>query len=255
VNKVLVERHEGFAVLTLNRPEAMNALSRELRADFCAAMAELCADPAIRVLVITGKGKAFCAGFDLMEMGDSSVDPSQESDNTMARAIEAFRGPVIGAVNGHAITGGFELALACDLLIASEEARFADTHARVGILPGWGLSQKLPRLIGLSRAKQIAFTGKPVFAGQALAWGLVNEVLPAAELLPRAKALATEMCACVPELLLAYKAQIDEGYSMPYAEALRWEEQRSIESAKRTMAAMVAARRDEVMRKGRSEKA
>jgi enoyl-CoA hydratase len=255
VNKVLLERHGGVALLTLNRPEAMNALSRELRADFCAAIAELSADPAIRVLIITGKGKAFCAGFDLMEMGDSDVDPSQESDNTMARALEAFSGPVIGAVNGHAVTGGFELALACDLLIASEEARFADTHARVGILPGWGLSQKLPRLIGLSRAKQIAFTGMPVFARQALDWGLVNEVLPAERLLPRAMELATAMCACVPEVLQQYKAQIEEGYSMPYAEALRWEERRSIESAKRTMAAMVAARRDEVIRKGRSEKA
>lgn len=255
MNKVLLERHAGFAVLTLNRPEAMNALSRELRADFCEALARVCADPGIRVLVITGAGKAFCAGFDLVEMGESTVDPSQESDNTIARALEAFRGPVIGAVNGHAVTGGFELALACDVLIASEAARFADTHARVGILPGWGLSQKLPRLIGLSRAKQIAFTGMPVFAEQALAWGLVNEVLPQDRLLPRAMALATAMCECVPEVLLQYKAQIDEGYSMPYAQALRWEEQRSIESARGVMARMVAARREAVIRKGRSENA
>jgi enoyl-CoA hydratase len=112
MDKVLLEKREACAIVTLNRPDAMNVLSRELRADFCAVLAECCGDPAIRVLIVTGAGKAFCAGFDLKEMSESSVDPSQESDNSMARAMEAFRGPIIGAVNGHAITGGFELALA-----------------------------------------------------------------------------------------------------------------------------------------------
>ena len=126
----------------------------------------------------------------------------------MARAMSAFDGPIIGAINGHCITGGFEMALACDILIASENARFADTHARVGMLPGWGLSQKLPRLIGLSRAREMAFTGAPIFARQAYEWGLVNHVVAADELLPRAIKMAQDICACVPQVLQHYRAMI-----------------------------------------------
>ena len=145
------------------------------------------------------------------------------------------------------------MALACDILIASENARFADTHARVGMLPGWGLSQKLPRMIGLSRAKEISFTGAPVFARQAYEWGLVNHVLDANELLPRAIEMAENMCACVPHVLKQYKPLIDQGYAMPYQEALVWEEQQAIESAKQASAAMIAMRRDGVLARGRSE--
>jgi enoyl-CoA hydratase len=254
MEKVLLEKHEGYAIVTLNRPQEMNALSRELRADFVAAFEECTADDSIRVVILTGNGKAFCAGFDLKELAATDSDASQEADNTIARAMEAFNGPIIGAINGHAITGGFEMALACDVLIASENARFADTHARVGILPGWGLSQKLPRLIGTSRAKEMSFTGAPVFAQQAYEWGLVNHVLPAEELLPRAIKMAQDMCACVPHVLAQYKPLIDEGLSKPLDEALRWEEEQAIESARQAMAHMIASRREQVMAKGRSER-
>lgn len=251
---VLLEKHEGYAVVTLNRPDAMNALSRELRRDFVNAFKACVEDPAIRVVILTGNGKAFCAGFDLKELASGDADASQEADNTIARAMEAFDGPIIGAINGHAVTGGFEMALACDILIASEDARFADTHARVGILPGWGLSQKLPRLIGLSRAKEISFTGAPVFAHQAYEWGLVNHVVPADELLDRAVEMAKNMCACVPEVLRQYKPLIDDGYSMPLKDALIWEEAKAIESAKHATNEVIAGRREDVMRKGRGEK-
>ena len=254
MDKVLLDKREGFAIVTLNRPDAMNALSRELREDFVAAFRECCEDESIRVVIVTGTGKAFCAGFDLKELAESDAQPDQEADNAMARAMEAFEGPIIGAVNGHAVTGGFELALACDVLIASEHARFADTHARVGILPGWGLSQKLPRLVGLSRAREISFTGAPVFAQQAYEWGLVNHVVPAGELLDKAMEIATNMCACVPAILQQYKRLIDEGYNMPYREALAWEEEQAIESAKQIMAATIAGRREAILEKGRSEK-
>lgn len=255
MNKVLLDKRDGFAIVTLNRPDEMNALSRELRADFVAAFDACSEDPAIRVVILTGNGRAFCAGFDLKELaGSDQQDSSEEADNVIARAMERFDGPIIGAINGHAITGGFEMALACDILIASEKARFADTHARVGMLPGWGLSQKLPRLIGLSRAKEISFTGAPVFAQQAYEWGLVNHVMPEEQLLPRAVEMAENMCACVPQVLQQYKPLIDEGYNMPYAEALQWEEQRAIASAKAASAAMVASRRESVLAKGRSEK-
>lgn len=251
---VLLEKREGFAVVTLNRPEAMNALSRDLRTDFVSVFSQCARDPDIRVVVLTGAGKAFCAGFDLKELGSTETDSAaEEADNAVARAMEAFDRPIIGAINGHCITGGFEMALACDVLIASENARFADTHARVGILPGWGLSQRLPRLVGLSRAKEISFTGTPVYAQQAYEWGLVNHVVPADQLLSRATAMATQMCACVPDILRRYKHQIDQGYSMPLDEALTWEEEQAIESARDAAGTTVEARRRDVLEKGRSE--
>jgi enoyl-CoA hydratase len=254
MNKVLLDRRDGYAIVTLNRPDEMNALSRELRADFVAVFGECVRDESIRVVILTGNGRAFCAGFDLKELSNTESSAAQEADNAIARAMAAFNGPIIGAINGHAITGGFEMALACDVLLASDNARFADTHARVGMLPGWGLSQKLPRLIGLSRAKEISFTGAPVFAQQAHEWGLVNHVLPAAELLPRAIKMAEDMCACVPQVLAQYKALIDEGYNKPLDEALRWEEAVAIESAKQAMGKIIAQRREQVLEQGRREK-
>ena len=255
MNKVLLEKYEGYAVVTLNRPNDMNALSRELRSDFVAAFDDCTDDANIRVVILTGSGRAFCAGFDLKELASTvEHDTSQEADNIVARAMERFEGPIIGAINGHAITGGFEMALACDILIASENARFADTHARVGMLPGWGLSQKLPRMIGLSRAKEISFTGAPIFAKQAYEWGLVNHVVEPDQLLPRALEMAENMCACVPHVLQQYKPLIDQGYAMPYDEALVWEERRAIESATLASAVVIAERREQVLQRGRSEK-
>ncbi len=252
---VLTEKHDGYAIITLNRPDEMNALSKALRAEVIAAFSDCEQDDSIRVVILTGAGRAFCAGFDLKEMASSDMDnTADEVGNDMARAVDGFTGVLIGAINGHAVTGGFELALACDVLIASENARFADTHARVGILPGWGLSQKLPRMIGLSRAKEISFTGTPVFAQQAHEWGIVNHVVPAEELLPRAIEMAEHMCACVPHVLKQYKPLIEDGYNMPYKEALHWEEQQAIESAKQMSAAMMRQRREKVMEKGRTEK-
>jgi enoyl-CoA hydratase len=167
--------------------------------------------------------------------------------------VEQFPGPVIGAINGFAITGGFELALACDVLIASSAAKFADTHARVGILPGWGLSQKLPRMIGASRAKEISFSGNFLSAEQAERWGLVNRVVPPADLLPACRQLAADMASCVPDVLRAYKRLIDEGGALPLGEALRMESERAIESAGRATAEDVAARREGVVDRGRSK--
>lgn len=252
---VLLEKRDGYAIVTLNRPEAMNALSRQLRQEFVAAFKDCIDDDTIRVIILTGAGKAFCAGFDLKELGSAqSGNAAEEADNALARVMEEFRGPIIAAVNGHCITGGFEMALACDVIIASEHARFADTHARVGILPGWGLSQKLPRLIGLSKAKEISFTGTPVFAQQALDWGLVNHVVAADELLARACKMAEDMCACVPQILRQYRKLIDDGFSMPLDEALLWEERQAIDSAKQAAAHLIEARRQQVLARGRQEK-
>ena len=156
---VIVEREGPIAIVTLNRPQAMNALSQSLRSALAAAVAELDADPQIRALILTGAGdRAFCAGLDLKEIGSvqGALDTGSADlpDLNPAKAIELCSKPIVAAVNGVAITGGFELALACDIIVASTNARFGDTHARVGVMPGWGLSQKLPRLIGPYRAKE-----------------------------------------------------------------------------------------------------
>ncbi|MDX1734414.1 MAG: enoyl-CoA hydratase [Halioglobus sp.] len=255
MNKVLLEKHDGYAIVTLNRPDAMNALSRELRGDFVDVLQACSDDPDIRVIILTGAGEAFCAGFDLKELGSGDTgNTAEEVNNVVGWAMDAFEGPIIGAINGHCITGGFEMALACDVLLASEHARFADTHARVGMLPGWGLSQKLPRLIGLSRAREIAFTGAPIDAQTAYDWGLVNHVLPEGDLLPRAQEMAANMCACVPEALAGYKTLIEDGYSMPLDKALKWEEERAIAWAQQATGEVIEARREDVMDKGRSEK-
>lgn len=140
---VLVDApHPGCALVTLNRPQALNALSAELRRGLVQVLAALAQDPSLRAVVLTGAGRAFCAGLDLEEIGEQGVPPAGAADDPVA-ALQAFPLPVIAAINGPAVTGGFELALACDVLIGSSAARFADTHARIGVLPGWGLSQKL----------------------------------------------------------------------------------------------------------------
>ncbi len=255
MSTVLLEKHDAVALLRLNRPDSMNAISRQLRKDFIAAFESCIDDPNIRVMVITGNGKAFCAGFDLKELGSGNSDSAaDEVTNDMARIMERFQGPIIGAINGHAVTGGFELALACDVLLASENARFADTHALVGILAGWGLSQRLPRMIGLSRAKELSFTGRPLFAQQAYEWGLVNHVYPADQLLDSAMEMAQAMCACVPNVLVEYKALIDDGFSMHFNEAMEYEEKTAIESAKQAAAHMIEQRRKKVLEHGRKEK-
>jgi enoyl-CoA hydratase len=135
-------------------------------------------------------------------------------------ALLKFEGPVIGAINGVAATGGFEIAMACDILLASTEAQFADTHAKVGLLPGWGLSVRLPRRIGLHRAKELAFTARFVSAAEAAEWGLVNRVVPPEELLGQARAMAEQMLAVVPEILVNYKKLLDTGFGRPAGEAL-----------------------------------
>jgi enoyl-CoA hydratase len=251
---LLLAKNGAVATLTLNRPEAMNALSHELRRSLTSAFRELAQDAEVRVVILTGAGRAFCAGLDLKELGSRDAQPlGAFGDAEMIPAVRAFPGPLIGAVNGFAITGGFELALACDVLVASSEARFADTHARVGILPGWGLSQKLPRLIGIGRAKELAFTGNFIDAQQALAWGLVNRVVPPDELLPACQRLAADMLSCDPESLRGYKRLIDAGFATTFEEGLHLEARASREHAKAVTPELVAARRGVVQERGRRQ--
>lgn len=251
---VEIERRPGYAVLTLNRPEAMNALSAALRAELAQAVLDMEADPEIRVLILTGAGdRAFTAGLDLKELGSgaSTVGDAVDVEDPVS-AIGRFSGPVIGAINGVAITGGFELALACDVLIASENARFADTHARVGIMPGWGLSQKLSRAIGISRAKELSLTGNFLLADQAERWGLVNRVVCAAELLPAACQLAEDMLSVEPAMLTDYLKLIDDGFGQTFETGLRLEGERAAANAS-VSAEEIEARRVAVQARGRGQ--
>lgn len=221
----LLQHREGAILrLTLNRPEALNALSLDLRRTLAEAVMAADADPEVRVVVLTGAGgRAFCAGLDMKEFGRVAgvLHTSEGTDPVIAMA--RCRKPIVGAVNGMALTGGFELALACDVLIASPAARFADTHMRVGVIPGWGLSQKLSRTIGLARAKSLSLTGRFLDAETALAWGVVSALVPGETLLDEASALAREIAEHDPAMIAQYKALIDEGFALSFEDAIELE--------------------------------
>ncbi len=251
---VLVERDGPVAIVTMNRPDRLNALSRALRAAIVKAFAELSEDDSVRAVVLTGKGRAFTAGVDLKEAGETGFALGADGgDIDLGKGLAAFPWPIIGAINGFAITGGFELALMCDVLLASENAKFADTHARVGIMPGWGLSQKLSRMIGTSRAKELSFTGNFLEAETAERWGLVNRVLKPEELLPAAIKLGHDMASCDATLLREYKRMIDDGFAMTFGEGMKEEVRRSAEHAASVTAESVEEARKAVTERGRGQ--
>jgi enoyl-CoA hydratase len=195
---VLYEVADRVATVTLNRPEARNALSAEVRRELPRAMRRADEDPDVDVVILTGADPAFCAGLDLKELGSGQHDLATPSEP--APSAGPTRGPfgpvakpVIGAVNGVAVTGGFELALHCSWLVASDRARFADTHARVGIQPGWGLTVLLAEAVGARRARELSATGNFLDAETALAWGLVNHVVPHVELMAVCRRLAADI--------------------------------------------------------------
>jgi enoyl-CoA hydratase len=249
-----IERSEGVATLTMNRPDAMNALSIELREALADAFETLAAEDEIRVVILTGAGRAFCAGLDLKELSDpSGAGRAFGRRRDPVAAMGAFPGPILGAINGHAITGGFELALACDLMIASTRAVFADTHIRVGVMPGWGLSQKLSRLVGIGRAKEISLSGNFVDAERAAAIGLVNRVVAPEDLMETCRALARDMASCDPVMLRGYKRLIDDGYAISFGEAMALEAQVGIGRLGDIAPDQLAERRKQVTERGRSQ--
>jgi enoyl-CoA hydratase len=197
---VLYEVAERVATVTLNRPEARNALSAEVRRALPQAMRRADEDPDVDVIILTGADPAFCAGLDLKELGsgehqlDAPPEPEPAPDRRPTRGpFGPVAKPVIGAVNGVAVTGGFELALQCSWLVASDRARFADTHARVGIQPGWGLTVLLAEAVGARRARELSATGNFLDAETALGWGLVNHVVPHDQLLAFCRRLAADI--------------------------------------------------------------
>jgi enoyl-CoA hydratase len=209
---------EGVRTITLNRPERRNAINADLQAALVAALGAFDADPEARVAVLTGADPAFCAGMDLRELGAGRLQFSDEP--TYADAMRSCRKPVIGAINGPAVAGGFELALACDFLIASERAYFADTHARVGVLPGGGLTVLLAQAVGVRRARRLSLTGEYVDAERALRDGLVTEVVPHDQLLTRAEAVAATIASPEPDMVTGLRLAYERSLNLPADEAL-----------------------------------
>ncbi|VEG52875.1 enoyl-CoA hydratase [Mycolicibacterium aurum] len=203
---VLTADRDGVRVITLNRPSARNALSRDLIRATYAALTAADADPSVRSIILTGTDPAFCAGVDLKEAARDGLSYFEEfRSQSCIAAVAALRTPVIGAINGATFTGGLEMALGCDFLIASERAVFADTHARVGILPGGGMTARLPQLVGAAMARRLSMTGEVVDAARAERIGLVTEVVPHERLLERASELAAQIAEVPGPTMLSLK--------------------------------------------------
>ena len=218
---------QGICVVTLNRPEVMNAMNGELVDFLWHTFYELHHDPSVRVVILTGAGeKAFCAGADLTErrgMSEAAVRKRIDDYGHCFRAVEQVSKPVICAINGYAFGGGLELALACDVRVMAEETKVGLTELKLGIIPGAGGTQRLPRLIGLGRAKELIFTAARVQAPRALALGLVNDTAPRAALMARAKAMAGQMLGCGPIALAQAKLAINAGMQTDLETGLKLE--------------------------------
>ncbi len=254
---VLYEVSERIATITLNRPEARNALSSEVLRLLPERMLQADADPEVDVVVLTGTDPAFCAGLDLKELGSTGGNLGATGADGRPNAagvrtpFPAMTKPVIGAVNGVAITGGFELALNCDFLVASERAKFGDTHTRVGVMPGWGLTVLLPQAIGVRRAREMSFTGNFMLADEALQFGLVNHVVAHDELIPVTRRLALDIIGNDQPGVRQMRATYDEitrdhaGWQTEATNAARW--QREMFSVEQ-----VEARRRAIQERGRT---
>lgn len=259
---VLVDGDGPVATITLHRPERRNAINGPLRRGLRAAVEALEADDEVAVMILTGTDPAFCAGLDLKELGQRTPGPDGAADvvdgETFTGSVKPFpprTKPLIGAVNGPAITGGFELALNCDFLIASERAVFADTHARVGVMPGWGLTPLLAEAVGVRRAREISLTGNFVSAPQALEWGLVNRVVAHDDLLPTVRSIAADIAGNDPPSVARMLATYQEQDDAALAEAWRIEGEAARDYRQRIgfRPDEVERRRQGIIERGRSQ--
>ncbi|MGH8996187.1 MAG: enoyl-CoA hydratase [Acidimicrobiales bacterium] len=249
---VLLETSNGgVRTITLNRPDRRNSLSTELSVALFAALERADADDGVAVVVLTGSDPAFCAGVDLKEAASGGAAFFERFEGRCVTKVAEMSRPIIGAINGAAFTGGFEIALGCDFLVASERALFADTHARVGVLPGGGMTARLPSAVGLRQARMMSLTGDVVDARRAAALGLVVEVTPHGELMARAHQIAAAIAETKPEVIASVKRMYAAGSEATMGEALRIE--REIARAQRPDFDGLAARRDAVMDRNRGQ--
>ncbi len=223
--ELLFERRDRIAVITMNRPHVLNARNRQLRQELMRAFLIAEDDSDIWVVILTGAGdRAFSVGMDLKEAATEDEDALQSRYNyrkfSDTLALEAVSKPVIAAINGYALGGGLELALCCDLRIVSEGAQLGFPEANRGMMPGSGATQRLPRLIGPSRALEMMFTGERISAAEAYRIGLVNQVVPAAQLMTAAETLARKILSSAPVALRLIKEAVRKGLDMSLAQGL-----------------------------------
>jgi len=219
---IIFEKEENIAIITFNRPEAMNALNNQTRAEFGQAIEDVAMDDAIKVLILTGSGKAFVAGSDIKEFNETTPFAAHNIKR-LGEVVEKLEKPVIAAVNGFCLGGGNEIAMGCDIIIASEKAKFGQTEINIGIIPGGGGTQRLPRLIGVCRAKELIYTGDIIRAEEADRLGLVNRVVPMDELMPAAKELAKKIAAKSAAALKLAKTAINRGMQTNLESGLKYE--------------------------------
>ncbi len=224
---ILVEKQGHLFTITLNRPRVMNSLSFPMLLELRRVVEEVRFDPEVWCVIVTGAGeRAFCAGADLKERAGMSEDQVRRYIHTIRSVfseVENLPMPVIAAVNGIALGGGTELALACDLRVASDTATMGLTETSLAVIPGAGGTQRLPRIIGKARAKELIFMARRIPAGEALEIGLVNRVVPPGALLDRAREMAEAICRNGPVAVRAAKRAIDRGMEMDLASALVFE--------------------------------
>ncbi|MGE5251836.1 MAG: enoyl-CoA hydratase-related protein [Bacteroidota bacterium] len=218
---ILTEKRGGVGLVTLNRPEAMNALSNALMTELMQALEAFEADAQVNVMVIAGSQKAFAAGADIKEMAERDAKQMMERDPIgLFGRIRGLYKPVIAAVSGWALGGGCELALSCDMIVASETARFGQPEVTIGVIPGAGGTQRLPRAVGKYVAMEMTINNRILTAAEALAFGMVNRVVPPERFLDEALSLAGEIASRAPLAVRAAKKMINESYELPLGEGL-----------------------------------
>jgi enoyl-CoA hydratase len=225
LTSLILEREEGFAIIRLNRPAALNALNNAMMDELSAVVPALDADPAVRAIILTGSERAFAAGADIKEMATKTF-PEAVAEDFITRNWEAVarcRTPVIAAVAGFALGGGCELAMMCDIVLAAETARFSQPEVTLGIPPGAGGTQRLPRAVGKAKAMEMILTGRMIDAAEAERCGLVSRVVPADRLMEEARAVATAIARLSPLAVQMAKELVDAAYETPLAQGLRQE--------------------------------
>ncbi len=224
--QVLVEKTPGIAWITMNRPEALNALTPEMMNGVKREVLAADQDADVGVMVITGTGRAWCTGLDLKSLGQiqfsgGAVGPEiDEYGRSFIAAVQNASKPVIAMVNGFVYTGGLELLLSADIVVAAEEARFGDTHCKFGIRPSWGMSQRMPRIIGLNRAKYYTFTARTMSAQEAMQFGLVNVVVPSSRLRAEVEEICQDILRNSAQTIAACKVMYNQGWQTTLQEGL-----------------------------------